>query len=87
MSSKNDVDAASSLRTTVTRRGQTVIPAKLRSRYALRDGTQIEWLDTGSGLKVIPVPADPIAALRGRGRGERLTERLLAERRRDRERE
>ena len=75
------------MRTTVTRRGQTVIPAKLRGRYGMDEGTQIEWLDTGAGLKVIPVPPDPIAALRGSGRGERLTERLLAERRRDRDRE
>ena len=75
------------MHTTVTRRGQTVIPAKLRGRYGMDEGTQIEWLDTGAGLKVIPVPPDPIAALRGSGRGERLTERLLAERRRDRDRE
>ena len=75
------------MRSTVTRRGQTVIPAKLRRLYQLEEGSQIEWIDTGSGLKVIPVPADPIAALRGSGRGEGLTERLLAERGRDRERE
>ena len=75
------------MRSTVTRRGQTVIPAKLRGRYGMADGTQVEWVDTGTGLKVIPVPADPIAALRGSGRGEGLTERLLAERARDRKRE
>ncbi len=72
------------MRTTVTRRGQTVIPAALRRRYALGEGTQIEWLDTGAGLAAIPVEPDPIAALRGSGRGERLVERLLQERRRDR---
>jgi len=33
------------------------------------------------------VPNDPLQALRGRGRGERLTERLLAERQADRDRE
>ena len=75
------------MRSTVTRRGQTVIPAKLRGRYGLAEGSQVEWVDTGVGLKVIPLPADPIAALRGSGRGERLTERLRAERARDRERE
>ncbi|MBI4506280.1 MAG: AbrB/MazE/SpoVT family DNA-binding domain-containing protein [Chloroflexi bacterium] len=74
-------------RTTLTKRGQTVIPAVLRRRYGIVEGTQLEWLDTGVGLKVIPVPGDPITALRGIGRGERLTERLLAERRRDRARE
>jgi AbrB family looped-hinge helix DNA binding protein len=73
-------------RTRLTSRGQTVIPAALRRRYGIVEGTQLEWIDTGAGLKVIPVPADPIAALRGSGRGERLTERLLAERARDRAR-
>ena len=75
------------MRSTVTRRGQTVIPTKLGDRYGLADGSQVEWIDTGVGLKVIPLPPDPIAALRGSGRGEKLTERLLAERARDRERD
>lgn len=75
------------MRTTVSQRGQTVIPAELRRRYGLEEGTQIEWVDTGSGLRVVPVPSDPIAALRGIGRGEKLVERLLAERRDDRSRE
>ncbi|TAK35893.1 MAG: AbrB/MazE/SpoVT family DNA-binding domain-containing protein [Chloroflexota bacterium] len=73
------------MRTTVTLRGQTVIPAELRRRYGIADGTQVEWVDTGAGLKIIPIPPDPIAALRGIGKGEHLVERLLEERRRDRE--
>ena len=75
------------MRTTVSQRGQTVIPAELRRRYDITEGTEIEWIDTGTGMKVIPVPSDPVAALRGRGKGERLVEILLEERRRDRERE
>ena len=75
------------MRTTVTRRGQTVIPAVLRRRYHLDEGVQIEWLDTGAGLAAVPVAPDAVAALRGIGRGERLVERLLKERGRDRARE
>lgn len=75
------------MRTTITQRGQTVIPAELRRRYGLEEGDQVEWLDTGTGFKVIPVPADPIRSLRGTGRGEGLLDRLLAERRHDRTRE
>ncbi|MBM2813047.1 MAG: SpoVT/AbrB protein [Chloroflexi bacterium] len=75
------------MRTTVSQRGQTVIPAALRRRYGLREGDRIDWIDTGSGLKVIPVPADPISALKGSGQGEGLLERLLDERARDRARE
>ena len=75
------------MRTTVTQRGQTVIPAELRRRYGITEGTEIEWVDTGEALEVIPIPSDPIAALRGSGRGEHLLDSLLAERRRDRDRE
>lgn len=75
------------MKSTLSRRGQTVIPARLRRRYGMVEGTRLEWLDTGAGLKVVPIPDDPIAALRGIARGERLTERLLAERTRDRGRE
>ena len=73
--------------TAVTRRGQTVIPASIRKKYGIREGDYLVWLDDGEEIKVIPVPRDPIAALRGRGRGERLVERLLAARREDRDRE
>jgi AbrB family looped-hinge helix DNA binding protein len=65
------------MRSTVSERGQTSIPASLRERYDLKPGTQLEWLDEGGVIKVVPLAADPVAALRGRGRGERLTERLL----------
>jgi AbrB family looped-hinge helix DNA binding protein len=75
------------MRTTVSQRGQTVIPAALRGRYNIKEGDQLEWLDTGGAIKVIPSPADPIEALYGRGRGEGFLQVLLEERARDRERE
>jgi AbrB family looped-hinge helix DNA binding protein len=75
------------MRTTVTQRGQTVIPAELRRRYRIEEGSEIEWIDTGTGLKVIPIPANPVEALYGIGKGEGLLAKLLAERRRDRDRE
>ena len=75
------------MKTTVTRRGQTVIPAALRRRYNIRDGDQVERLDTGGVIKVIPGPAAPIEALYGRGRGQGLLKVLREERARDRQRE
>jgi AbrB family looped-hinge helix DNA binding protein len=75
------------MQTSVTKRGQTVIPAPIRKRYGIKEGDQLVWLDDGRIITVIPVPADAIRALRGRGRGERLVERLLASRREDRDRE
>lgn len=75
------------MRTTVSQRGQTVIPAELRRRYGIAEGTEVDWIDTGAGLKVIPIPSDPVASLRGLGKGEGLVDRLLEERRRDRAKE
>ena len=76
------------MHTIITKRGQTVVPAAIRKRYQIRDGDGLEWLDDGSAvIRVVPIASDPIRALRGAGRGEGLTQRLLEERARDRERE
>lgn len=73
--------------TTLTKRGQTVIPAPIRKRYKIHEGDQLVWLDDGQSIKVVPVPSDPISALRGVGRGENLLEKLLQERQEDRRHE
>jgi AbrB family looped-hinge helix DNA binding protein len=75
------------METAVTKRGQTVIPAQLRKRYGIQAGSKLIWIDDGKGIRVVPVPDDPIKALRGVAKGEKLLEKLLAERGRDRERE
>jgi AbrB family looped-hinge helix DNA binding protein len=75
------------METSVTKRGQTVVPAAIRRRYHIDGGSRLAWLDDGETIRVVPVSADPIAALRGRGRGRRLTERLLEERGADRGRD
>jgi hypothetical protein len=51
-----------------------------------RDGTEVilTYLDEGQVESHRPV--DPVQALRGRGKGERLVEKLLESRREDRER-
>jgi AbrB family looped-hinge helix DNA binding protein len=71
------------MRTTITKRAQTVVPAVLRERYGIKGGDFLEWIDDGRVIKVIPLPADPIKALRGSARGEELVKRLLESRRRD----
>lgn len=73
--------------TVITRRGQTVVPAAVRKRHGLKDGTRLVWLDDGETIRVVPVPDDPIRALRGSGRGQGLLARLLEDRRAEAQRD
>ncbi len=75
------------LTTTVTKRAQTVVPAAIRQQHNIQAGDTLAWIDDGETIKVIPLPRDPIRALRGCARGEALVERLLASRQEERERE
>ena len=75
------------MQTAVTKRGQTVIPAPIRKRYRIEEGDSLVWIDDGTSIRVVPVARDPIRALRGRGRGEPLVERLLTSRAEDRARD
>jgi AbrB family looped-hinge helix DNA binding protein len=74
---------------TVSAKGWVVIPRDLRRKYGLKPGTAVEIVDYGGELAVVPVPRDPVAALFGMfaHRGGSLTEELLAERRREHERD
>jgi AbrB family looped-hinge helix DNA binding protein len=72
--------------TTVTRKGQTNIPAAIRRRHDIKEGDRITWLDDGETIRIVPVPADPIGVLRGSGRGRSLLNTLLSQRRQDRKR-
>ncbi len=81
------MDMDDKLQTLITKRGQTVVPAPIRKKYGIREGDRLVWLDDGESIKVIPIPADVIRALRGRGRGEKLVDALLKARQEDRQRE
>lgn len=74
------------METSVTKKGQTNIPAAIRKRHHIREGDRLVWLDDGEVIRIVPVPADPLAALRGSGKGEKLLDRLILNRREDRER-
>lgn len=75
------------MQTTISKRGQTVIPAPIRKRRQIREGDRLVWIDDGETIKVVPVPADPVRALRGAARGERPVQDLLKFRREERSRE
>lgn len=74
------------MRSTITERGQTVIPAAIRRQFHLSPADRLEWvLDKGT-IRVVPVRANPVDAFRGQGRGGS-TGRLLANRRQELARE
>lgn len=73
------------MKTTVTVRGQTVVPAKIRQDHHIGPQTQLEWIDDGETIRVVPLPADTVRASKGISRG--LHQRLLEERERQRQRE
>ncbi|GBD99727.1 hypothetical protein BMS3Abin07_01768 [bacterium BMS3Abin07] len=75
------------MKTTVTRKGQTVIPAYIRKKYGIFEGLTIQWIDTGETITVVPIPKDGIKTLRGAAKGEKLLKKLLRERKADRSRE
>ncbi len=71
---------------TISAKGQLVIPAAVRKRYHLAPGSQIEILDTGQQIILVPVPKDAFRASRGMLKGYS-TKEFLAWRRRERQRE
>lgn len=76
------IRGATEMRSTITSRGQTVIPADIRHQFNLGPSDRLEWVVNGKQIHVFPVHKDPINAFRGRGKGG-ATGRLLAERQRD----
>ncbi len=74
-------------KSTVTVRGQTVIPTAIRKKLNINEGTKLEWYVDGNILRVRPLPADPIAALEGILESSGITEFLLQGRKEERTRE
>jgi bifunctional DNA-binding transcriptional regulator/antitoxin component of YhaV-PrlF toxin-antitoxin module len=75
------------MESTVTERGQTAIPAALRKKYGLKPHMKLVWVDTGGGIRVVPVPTDAVKSFRGVFKGLGLTDSLLKDRREELERE
>ena len=69
------------MRSTITARGQTVIPAAIRDRFALTPSKRLEWIvDPDGSIRVLPVDPSPVKAFRGMGRQGGSTRRLLDDR-------
>jgi AbrB family looped-hinge helix DNA binding protein len=58
---------------TVTTKGQTVVPKTLRTRYAIGPGSTLEWRPEGDGIRVVKLESADggsgfLSALRRLGR-------------------
>lgn len=69
---------------TVTVRGQTAIPVAIRRRYKIKPHAKLEWIDDGHTITVLPIPEDPVKALRGKFKDTDLLGLLLKSRRKER---
>ncbi len=75
------------MKTTITKKGQIVIPAKLRKKYGIEAGTTIHVEDEDGKIVLTPITAEYIRSLRGITEGSGALKMLEEERRKDRERE
>jgi len=67
--------------TTVTTKGQLVIPSKLRRKYGIRKGTQVAFVEGGDRLILQPLTAEFVRSLPGSLKGEPSALRILMEER------
>jgi AbrB family looped-hinge helix DNA binding protein len=75
------------METTVTSKGQIVIPASIRRKLGITEGTriQIELKDQEREIILKPITREYIQSLRGGLRGKGLMKALMAEKKRERE--
>jgi AbrB family looped-hinge helix DNA binding protein len=71
---------------TVTTKGQLVIPSKLRRKYGIRKGTLVAIVEEENRMILQPLTPEFIRGLRGSLKGEASALKVLAEERK-RERE
>jgi AbrB family looped-hinge helix DNA binding protein len=71
---------------TVTTKGQLVIPAKLRRKYSIREGTQVAFVEEQNRLLLQPLTPEFVRSLRGSLKGDPSALKiLLDDRKRERE--
>jgi AbrB family looped-hinge helix DNA binding protein len=75
------------LTATISSKGQVVIPANLRKRYRLKEGTTVVFQEEGGRLVLEPNNYEAIYALQGSLRGFPLEASLEEERQAARQRE
>jgi AbrB family looped-hinge helix DNA binding protein len=69
----------------VLNKGQIVIPASIRKKYAIKPGNKIQLFEYGRLIYIVPHAADPVSEAKGcLPTKPSLSEELLADRKRER---
>ena len=70
----------------LSEKGWVVIPGSIRKRYGLKKGDQVNIIDYGNIISIVPLSTDPIKESAGLLKGgTSLTEDLIEQRNRDKE--
>jgi len=73
---------------TVSAKGWVVIPAEYRRKYNIHSGSEVEVVDFGGGMSLVPLLQNPVREAQGLlRRSKGLTGALLSERTAERKRE
>ncbi len=73
------------METTATSKGQIVIPASIRRRLGIKEGTRIKIEERGDEIILKPITREYVHSQRGKFRGKGLMKALMAEKKRERE--
>jgi AbrB family looped-hinge helix DNA binding protein len=71
------------METVVASKGQIVIPAALRRKYGIKEGTRIVISDNGDSIVLKPVTDEYLRKLQGSLKGKGALKELMDERRND----
>ena len=70
----------------LSEKGWVVIPNSIRKRYGLKKGDQVNIIDYGNIISIVPLSTDPIKESAGLLKGgTSLTSELIEQRKRDKE--
>ena len=71
------------METTVTSKGQIVVPSSIRRRLGIKEGTRTRIEANGKEIILKPMMREYIHSLRGKFRGKALMKALMAEKKRE----
>ena len=75
------------METYATTKGQIVIPAKLRKKYGIKEGTKIIVTDNGEAIILKPITEQYLRTLQGSLKGSGALKALVEGRKQDKDRE